>query len=536
MELILHNGHIYTMDNDLPYCEAIAIKDGLIHTCGNNDEVLALSTPNTKIVDLKGKTVIPGLNDSHLHLYSTGLYLNLIDLMGSTTVQEVKERAKAYLNERNITPGTWIRGRGWNQDYFEDEKRFLSRDDLDEITMEHPLILYRTCGHILVANSLAIEQSGFAEDKTISGGSFDLKTGIFKEKAIDVLLESIPDPSLEEIKEMILTGIQYANEQGLTSLQTDDLYHLPSKDYEKMLQAYDELAKERKLTCRIYQQSQLPTFERLQDFIKKNYTTGKGDSFFKIGPLKLLSDGSLGARTAALINPYYDDPSTNGILTYSNEELYSLVELAHTNGMQIAIHAIGDRAMKQVLDTYEKVLKKHPRSNHRHGIVHCQIMDESLMNRMKDFEVLGLVQPIFIHYDHQIVEDRVGPTLAQTSYAFKTMMERGIHLAFGTDSPVEKLNTIDNIYCAVTRRHLKDRSSDGWYPKEKVSVEDTIYAYTVGSAYASFEENLKGQLKPGYFADLTILDQNIFEMNHDNILDIKIDMTIVDGKIVYKRL
>jgi predicted amidohydrolase YtcJ len=535
MDLVLYNGQIYTMSDEEPQVEAIAIRGEMIVAVGPSDEILKLKHDKTQLIDLDGKTVIPGLNDSHLHLYSMGLYLNLVDLMEVTSIKEVKERVSHYLLDQQVPAKQWVRGRGWNQDYFTDEKRFITKADLDEISTEHPIILYRACGHLLVANSQAIEACGLNENtKPVFGGEFDLETGIFREKAIELIINQIPDPTITEIKETLVTAMQYANQQGLTSLQTDDLDHLPSRDFKKMLQAYHELQEEGKLTCRIYQQSLMPTLERLEAFLDLGYKTGVGDRYFKIGPLKLLSDGSLGARTAALRKPYHDDPSTKGILTYERDDLYRIIEFAHRSDMQVAVHCIGDGAMEQVLGIIEEVLEKYPRDNHRHGIIHCQIMDRDLMKRYNQSDVLAYVQPIFLHYDMHIVEKRVGHELAQTSYAFKSMMEEGISVSIGTDSPIEACDTMPNIHCAITRQDLKGQPEAGWNEAEKLSAYETIYGYTVNGAYASFEENIKGKIIPRYLADLTVLDQNIFTIDQKDILNTSIMMTIVGGKIVYQ--
>lgn len=535
MDVLLVNGQIYTMEHENFVVQALAIQGDRIKAIGTTEEILTYRTPSTTVIDLQGKTVIPGFNDSHLHFYSTGLYLNLIDVMGAQSINEVQQKVRSYIKEHQLKPGTWIRGRGWNQEFFRDEQRFLTRKDLDEISTEHPILLYRTCGHILVANSLALKLAGIESEKKMTGGDYDLNAGVFKEQAIDGLLKAIPDPSHDEIKETIISACKYVNQFGITTVQTDDLTHLPSQDYHKMLLAFEEIAGEGKLTCRVYEQAQLPSIDRLQAFLEMGYTTGVGNDYFRIGPLKLLGDGALGARTAALRKSYQDDPTTRGRLTFSDEEIYALIETAHTHDMQIAIHGIGDRTIKQILNAYDRVLQKYPRNNHRHGIVHAQIMDMDLMLKMKELDVLAYVQPIFINYDHQIVESRVGKDLMKTSYAYKTMKGMGIHVAYGTDSPVEKVYPMENIYSAVTRKGLDGTPLNGWMPNEAVSVYDAVHAYTVESAYAEFKEHEKGQLKPNYFADLIVLDQNIFDINPEQLRDTQVLLTMVGGQITYQK-
>jgi len=248
-----------------------------------------------------------------------------------------------------------------------------------------------------------------------------------------------------------------------------------------------------------------------------------------------LLDGSLGAKTASLTYDYADDPGNRGILCYTEEELDEMVSLAHKNNISVAIHGIGDNAIYMIFNSIKKAQDECHRDDARHGIVHCQIVDETLTNLFKEMDVLALVQPIFLHYDLHIVESRVGKEKAKLTYNYKTMMDLGIHVSFGTDCPVEDLNPLNCIYCAVTRKDLNGYPENGFNPDEKVSVYEAVYDYTVGSAYASFEENIKGKILKGMLADLTVLNEDIFKIEEDKIKDVVVDLTMVDGKIVYKR-
>ncbi len=529
--MIIYNGCIITMD-DIKQAEAVKIVDDKFVKVGTNKEILLLRDENETIIDLEGKTVIPGLNDSHMHLYGFGMGLQMANLMNIKSVEEIITKVKIYIKDRKIEENTWVRGRGWNQDYFIKEKRYPTKHDLDLISTIHPIILSRACGHMAVVNSKALEVCGI-DDSTqpVDGGSFDINLGIFREKALGLITRNIPKPSVDDIKEALVLGMEYANSKGLTSIQTDDLSH--AGDYKQMLKAYEELRDEGRLTCRIYEQSLLNK-EELQEFISLGYKTGVGDKYFKIGPLKILSDGSLGARTAALTKPYADDSATRGIMCYTQDELDDLIVTAHENNMQIAVHCIGDRAMYMVLNSYEKAIKKDVRIDHRHGIIHCQIMDETLLDIYKALNVCAYVQPIFLHYDLHIVEDRVGERLAKTSYAFKSMINKGIHLSIGTDCPVEPLDTMPNIYCAVNRSDLNGYPQEGWNPQEKMNVYEALYYYTQGSAYQSFEENIKGSITENKLADFVVLSDNPFTIDSYKIKDIQILMTYVGGKRVYQ--
>ena len=533
MDIILYNALIYTVDEKLPYASSIAILGNKIYKVGENEEILKLKTDKTLLIDCKQKMILPGFNDSHLHLFQTGQLLSWVDLVKSKSIDEVISRTKEYI--KNNPNKFYIIGYGWNQDLFIDENRFITKDDLDKVSTDLPIMLYRACGHILVANSKAIELANLDEFKIINGGSYSIDSGIFKENAIDLVTKIIPPLTVEEIKEYILKAMKHFNKFGVTSVQSDDFSPISSIGYNNTMKAYLELEKEKKISVRIYEQSLLPNINILKDFIDDGYHTGWGSNLFKIGPLKLIADGSLGARTAALRNPYNDDPTTLGILTYSDDDLYNLIEYAHLNNMQIAIHGIGDKAIEQILNQYEKVLKKYPKHNHRHGVVHVQITDEELLNRFKELNIIAYVQPIFIDYDHTIVYDRVGEKLANTSYAFNTMINKGIKVSIGTDSPIESVNPFNNIYCAITRSSIEGLPINGYNINEKMSIENAIKYYTTESAYASFEENIKGKIKDNYLADLILIDRNIIKSRPLKLLNTQVLMTIMDGKIVYNK-
>jgi predicted amidohydrolase YtcJ len=538
MDLILINGKIHTMDKVKPAAEAVAVKAGNIVMVGSSEEALSLKTGHTEVIDLEGKVLLPGFNDSHMHLLNFGLSLRMVDLNGVKTIDEITERTRNFIKAKGIEKDKWIQGRGWNQDYFKGEKRFPDRYDIDKISTEHPIALSRACGHICIVNSKALERIGITKDTPqVEGGCFDLDQegeplGIFRENALSLIYDRIPSPKVSEVKEIIREAAAYANSKGLTSVQSDDLESIPGGSSELVLQAYSEL-KEEGLTLRINEQCLLPDMDRLKSFLDKGYRTGYGNELFKIGPLKLLADGSLGARTAALCEPYADDKTTSGILVYDDKELEELVKFAHDSGMQVAIHGIGDRTMYMAFEALEKALKDNPREDHRHSIVHCQITDEVLLDKFRDMKVTAHIQPIFLHYDIHIVEQRIGREKAKKTYAFKTMLNKEIHIAMGTDCPVEPLDVMPCIYCAVTRRDLKGYPEGGWLPGERLSVEEAVYNYTMGSAYASFEEHMKGSIAEGKLADLVVLCEDIFQVEPENIKYIKIEKTFLGGKLVY---
>lgn len=540
MDLILINGKVYTMDKEQPIAEGVAVKDNRIVKVGSTEELLVLKEKDTKIIDLEGKTLVPGFNDSHMHLVNYGYSLIQVDLIGVESIGEINERVSEYIKVKNVAKDTWVRARGWNQDYFLGDKVFPTRYDLDKVSMDHPIVVTRTCGHVAVVNSKALEVLGIKKGTPqVEGGHFDLDEngepiGIFRENALSVVYDAIPSPKTNEIKEMIVSAIEAMNKCGITSVGTDDFESLPGKEYDKVIEAYLELKNEGKLNMRIYEQCLLPHIDKLKDFISKGYKTGWGDESFKIGPLKLLLDGSLGARTAALNEPYTDDPTTSGIVTTTQEELDELVTFAHNNGNQVAIHGIGDKGMYMAFEAIEKALDENPREDHRHGIVHAQITDEYLLNKFKNLKAVAYIQPIFLDYDWKMVKDRIGEKREKTSYNWKTMVDMGTHIACGSDSPVDSFNVMYGIYEAVTRKDLNGNPEGGWLPEQGLTVEEALYGYTMAGAFASFEEDIKGSIEEGKLADMVVLSDDIFEIDPNKIKDVNVEITIFDGKIIYK--
>ncbi len=399
----------------------------------------------------------------------------------------------------------------------------------------------RACIHVVVVNSKALELIGVDKNTPhVEGGHFDIDEngeplGIFRENARYLVYDNIEDPGVEEIKEIIIDASQNALSQGITSVQTDDFEALPGKNFENILRAYKELNENQQLPIRIYEQCLLPHMDKLNRFLEMGYRTGHGDDFFKIGPLKLLADGSLGARTAYMCEPYADDPSTSGIPVFTQEELDNLVMAGHNAEMQIAIHCIGDKIMYMAFESIEKAQKQNYRKDPRHGIVHCQITDEVLLNKFKDLEAIAYVQPIFTSTDLGIVEERIGKEKTRTSYNWKTMFNTGVHVAFSSDCPVEPFDVLPGIYAAVTRKNLEEFPEGGWMPEQRVSIDEALHAFTLGAAYASFEENIKGSIEVGKLADMVVLSEDIYEINPDKIKDVEVEMTFVGGNLSYQK-
>lgn len=538
MKEVYYNGIVYT--GEMPICEAFVVEDQKILFAGSNDEAIRLGGEDAKRTDLEGHFVCSGFNDSHMHLLNYGSSLNAA-LLGEHTgsLKEFQSCLKEFLDSHPVREGGWLMGRGWNQDYFTDADRMPDRYDLDQVSTEVPICAVRACGHCLVVNSRALELLGVTGDTPQpEGGRIDMKdgepTGRFFDNAMEPVYDAIPEPDKEELKEMIRLACKALNSYGITSSQTDDYCVYRKVPWQLINEAYRELEESGELTVRVYEQSNFTTLKELKEFVEAGNVTGTGTKMFKIGPLKMLGDGALGARTAFLSRPYADDASTCGIPVFSQETMDELVDYAHRNGMQVAIHAIGDACLDRVLHAIEEALKKTPREDHRHGVVHCQLSRKDQLEKMIRMGLHIYAQSIFLDYDIHIVEQRAGKELASTSYCWKTLMDGGLSVSNGSDCPVELPNVMGGIQCAVTRKTLKDGMGP-YLPEEAFTVREAIDSFTIRGAEASFEEHFKGKLTPGMAADFTVLEQSPFLVPADQIRTIPVLAAYLGGRLVYSR-
>ncbi|MCD7809156.1 MAG: amidohydrolase [Erysipelotrichaceae bacterium] len=531
MITIYQNCIIYTGEKII---DSFAVKDGYFIEV---DDVSKLDIHDYEIVDLKQHFVLPGFNDSHMHLLELGSFLKNVDLSKHTSslsdVLDALNDASQYLEKDQ-----WLEGRGWNQDYFIDEKRFLNRYDLDQISLTNPICITRACGHVCVVNSKVLSLLGLENHAIeLADGSMDVDDhgkplGIFRENAISLLAKVKPTYTKDDIKEMILLASEKVNSYGITSCQTDDFLTLNNVSYDDVIAAYQELEKEKKLTVRVNEQSQFVNKESYESFLTKGYTTGVGSEYFKIGPLKMIVDGSLGARTALMLEPYNDDPTTKGVEIINHHDLLDMMQLAKQHHMQIAVHAIGDGAFESVLSAYEELLKDDS-SDHRNGIVHCQITNNNQIERFAKLHLHAYIQSIFLDYDIHIVENRVGDR-ALECYQFKHYMDLGCHVSNGSDCPVEMPDVLAGMQCAITRTTLKDYIGP-YLLEEGCSVEEAIASFTSEGAYASFEENKKGKIQEGMLADFVVLDQNILEIDPMQLNQVQVLATYLAGRKVYEK-
>lgn len=499
----------------------------------------AVAAGGDKVVDLGGKFVCSGFNDSHMHLLNYGSSLLKAQLAAHTeSLEDMLACLDTFQKEHPRKDGAWLMGRGWNQDYFTDVDRMPNRYDLDRVSTEVPICATRACGHCLVVNSKALELLGVTADTPQpEGGEIGMENGEpdgrFFDNAMEPVYDSIPVPSKEEIKDMIRSACKALNSYGVTSSQSDDYCVYRAVPWQTVNEAYKELEDSGELTVRVYEQSNFTDLESLKGFVEAGNVTGIGTDRFKIGPLKMLGDGALGARTAFLSRPYADDPSTCGIPVFTQETMDEMIGYANAHGMQAAVHTIGDACLDRVLSAYEKALAENPREDHRHGIVHCQITRADQLEKIAKMHLHVYAQSIFLDYDNHIVEERVGKELASTSYSWKTLMNNGVSVSNGTDCPVELPDALACMQCAVTRTTLRDHVGP-YLPDQKFTVQEALDSYTIRSAEASFEENVKGQIAEGMMADFVVLGQNPFEVDESTIKDIPVCRTYLAGELVYE--
>lgn len=522
------NGKIYTVNEKLPFAEAVITQGEKILFVGSQRDAEELIEKNTKKIDLKGRLMLPGFIDNHTHFAHGGFYLLGIDLRPAKSTQEFKQLVKEYVNQHE---GKWITGGYWDHEQWE-INNLPTKEMIDDFSPNTPIFISRLDGHMALANSYALKLAGITKDTPSPEGGLIVKdkktgepTGILKDLAKDLIDSIIPEPSLEEYKQATLRALQEARENGITSIQ--DITH------KNDLTTYQNLEKEGLLSCRIY--TRLPLSE-YKDLVNSEIQVGSGSDKLKIGSLKEFADGSLGSSTALFFEPYDQDPSTCGlamdVVTDGRLKEWSLD--ADKNKLQISIHAIGDNANYLMLNLFEEIIDVNPKWDRRFRIEHAQHVRFEDILRFAKLGIIASVQPYHCIDDGVWAEKRIGDRIKYT-HPYKSFLDANVKTCFGSDWPVAPLNAIYGIYAATTRRTLDDNNPNGWIPEQKISVEDAIRCYTINNAYAAFEENIKGSIEVGKLADLVVLSDDIFSINPVKIKDVKVDMTVFDGKIIYMR-
>lgn len=534
---VFYNATIITLDPSKPRAEAMALVGGKIVAVGKNEGIKALACDQTEMHDLQGQVVVPGFNDSHMHLINLGQSMDGVDLTKARSVADMISLGQDFVAEN--PSHAWILGRGFNDETF-DQKVLPTRFDLDQISQDKPVFFTRVCGHIAIASAKALELAGIdANMQDPPGGSVDRdpetgqSTGVLRENAIDLIRRLIPSPSVDDLKRVIRMASHKAASLGLTTVQSNDLHG--TRTLINRLEAYRQLSESGELPIRVELQSTMPTIDELKTYLEVKKIHPKLGSHVTLGPLKLFSDGSLGGRTAALTFPYADDPTTSGMAIHKQEELNELVLLAAEANLQVAVHAIGDRAIDMVIDSYEQAKNKVSGWTARPRIIHAQITRPDQLQRMAKLGIVCDIQPIFVPTDLHFVETRVGTEAAQSTYAWKTMQDLGIHTAGGSDSPVESCNPLWGMHAAITRQDHNSYPTEGWHPKERLTGLEALALFTTGSAYAAQEEDIKGTLSPGKLADFVVLPKDPTQVEPEELLEMKATATYVGGQQVFAR-
>ena len=523
--LLLINGKIFTAGTTGTIVEAMAIRDDKIIALGTTADIKAkYSAPQT--IDLKGRLATPGFNDAHSHFANGGVGKLNVDLVGSKSLDEIRSRLAARIKDEK--PGAWIVGRGWDHTLW--GNTWPSRHDLDSVSPDNPVYITRVDGHVSLANTKALEVAGVTkETQNPQGGEIERDasgdaTGILKETAGGVVASNIPDPTPEQRERGILMALDEAKQYGLTSLHDNS-------EWDSFL-VLQKLKREGKLTLRVYewQNFLLPINE-----LKKQRADYPGDNMVRLGSLKGYMDGSLGSRTAYMLAPYSDDPTTSGIPRLSQEDLNRLTVERDKEGWQIAFHAIGDAGNRMALNAFEEAQKANGKRDSRHRIEHAQVVHPDDFVRFHDLGVIASVQPCHILTDKRWAAQRLGPYRSLGAYAWYKFRAYGVSTPFGTDYPVESMDTYRNLYAAVTRLSEDEASGLGWEPEEKLTMAEAIRYYTYDPAYASFEEKEKGTLEVGKLADIAVHSQDLLTITPQEVLKTRAAIVILGGKVIYTK-
>jgi predicted amidohydrolase YtcJ len=509
----------------------VACRKGRIVAVGTTEEIRALAGAGTEVVDLNGKLVVPGFNDAHVHIFSGGRNLASVQLRSARSQQEFRDRIRDFAAK--APRGRWIIGGDWDHENW-NPAALPARQLIDAVTPDNPVFVNRLDGHMALANSRALALAGITRNTpdppggTIVRDASGEPTGILKDAAMAPVEQVIPNPSEDEVVEALHAAMRYAAENGVTSVQ--DMSAGP-----ELLRVYQKLLDAGQLTVRIYGAQPLPSVGRLAGV---GLRAGFGGDKLRIGMLKGFADGSVGSSTALFFEPYSDNPGTVGLAAdemIPESKMLGQILAAGKAGLQVGIHAIGDKANATVLGMYEEAERKNGARDRRFRIEHAQHLRLSDIPRFAKAQVIASMQPYHAIDDGRWAEKRIGPERAKGTYAFRTLLNAGTVLAFGSDWPVAPMQPLMGIYAAVTRATLDDLRPGGWVPGEKIGVAEAVRGFTLGSAYASFEEKVKGSIEAGKFADMAVLSADIFSIDPNQIRNTKVDMTIFDGKVVYKR-
>jgi len=527
--LLITNAAIYTVDKRHPKAEAVAVIGDRIVAVGSSAEIDLWRGLDTKVIDARGKLLLPGFNDAHLHFISGGAQLDQVNLTNATSPQEFAGRVAAQV--KKTLKGEWVLGGRWDETKWPNPE-LPTKEIVDPVTGNTPIFIERYDGHLSLANSAAMRLAGInAKTSDVPGGvivrdASGNPTGIFKDAAQELINKAIPPMSHERRMRAARRALEHAASLGVTSVQ-----HMNPEFAD--VAVYSELAEKDELTTRIYA---VPMETDWHDQAKVGIRRSWGSTYLRLGAVKGYADGSLGSRTAYMFEPFADDPGNRGLLSdemHPPSAMRDRLMQADAAGLQLRIHAIGDRGISMTLDIFSDIEKEHGYHDQRFTIEHAQHMAEKDFERFAALHVIASMQPYHAIDDGRWAEKRLGHQRARYSYAWRSFLDHRVTLAFGTDWPVAPLNPLLGLYAAVTRGTPDGKNPDGWIPEEKITLSEAVEAYTLGSAFAEFQENEKGSITPGKLADMVLLSENIFDLKPEAIGNVKVETTIAGGKIVY---
>jgi len=532
--LVLLNGKVWTVNEAQPRAEAVACLGGRIVAVGSNDEIRKWVGSATEVIDLGGKLVLPGFNDAHVHFFSGGENLASVQLRDAKSEDEFRRRIAEFAAKR--PGGRWITGGDWDHENWT-PARLPTRQLIDAVTVGHPVFVNRLDGHMALANSQALQLAGITRDTpdppggTIVRDAAGEPTGVLKDAAMERMEGVhgvIPAPSQDQIADAVRAAMRYAAENGVTSVQ--DMSAAPD-----ILRVYQALLARGELTVRISGHQPLATWQRLAAVgLRADF----GGEKLHIGALKGFADGSLGSTTALFFEPYLDAANTSGLANSEmipESKMQSHILGADRAGLQVAVHAIGDKANHMVLEMYEEAARQNGARDRRFRIEHAQHLRMEDIPRFGKLHVIASMQPYHCIDDGRWAEKRIGPERAKGTYAFRALLDSGAVLAFGSDWDVAPMVPLMGIYAAATRRTLDGKHPNGWVPEQKITVAEAIRAYTMGSAYASFDEKIKGSIEPGKLADMVVVSDDILSIPAVEIEKMRVETTVFDGKVIYRR-
>jgi len=533
-DLVILNGKVLTIDDSNPTAEAVAVKGEVIIGVGSNRQISGMiSEGKTKVIDANGRLVFPGFNDAHIHFGP--LDPDYIELRYTTDPSVITEKVK--LQVAKSKPGELIRGGHWEHEMFT-ERKWPTKELIDKVSPDNPVVLSRADGHSVLVNSYVLKKSDITKNTPDPFGGEIQKdpvtgepTGILKEKAENLIRidneksERTPEEQKERIREGYLMALKEAREYGVTSIQIPG-----SADFS----AYDELRKEGLLTSRIDIGAPLTDdTTRLNHYLNLIRQYPRDSTWIRFGYLKGFIDGTIGSGTALMFEPFADNPESSGLAMMPYDKFEKMVITADKMGFQIGVHSIGDKGNNWTLNAYEKALQINGRRDSRHRDEHAQTLQRSDIQRFAQLGVIPSMQPTHCITDKRFCEKRIGSERSKGAYAWRSLLDAGAILAFGTDYQVEPLNPMEGLYAAVTRKDRLGEEGDGWFPEQKLTMEEAIKYYTWGSAYAQFMENRKGMIKQGYLADIVITDKDLLTVPENEIMKTRVDYTITGGKVVY---